>query len=549
MAVNKVNLLWKSFKGIRKLNSINSDTTLGADIALNVSLSKEKSGQERSIKSSGWFNDYMTLEENVIALFPANMSGYEQPNQLVAFTKTGTNINAWIVEDDSGKIIPVKIAEFPIAEDVYDACMTQFGDRLVLVCAFGNNTLGFIAYSATNLTGWTAINTNWYYRVENIVESTTNKPVNSIKSIIPYRSRLAINGITEYDEQGSETIYGVWFSEAGNPISFTAEYASQATETSAFFVETGEYINKIVEYHGLTCFGRNRSFNIYGTSQGDIRTDPLTAKGVFGNGAFVLNGQCAYVDSYSRNIFTLRNNIDTTIGFDTAIGDDIQDFLSEVERVSINSIGRRVRMMKESGESLVYDVDIGEWTVETFKKGSRCITFLNKEIMCDGTEVLKQVTLDRQATSFQVPTTEGYYSYYKTNLIWLDSQSSIKSHIYPFAVILEPRTNNDFFIKFTTDRGQSTLGRITRSGFINIATYSENDEPSSDGTVFVDDDDDLSGRVFFSFANTELLVTVDRPPFWRYLQIEIYTTSPMMEFNIAGIEAKNTFITDEQLDY
>ncbi|MEE1030035.1 MAG: hypothetical protein UIC65_03355, partial [Alphaproteobacteria bacterium] len=66
---------------------------------------------------------------------------------------------------------------------------------------------------------------------------------------------------------------------------------------------------------------------------------------------------------------------------------------------------------------------------------------------------------------------------------------------------------------------------------------------------FVDDDEDLSGRVFFALSQTELLVTLDRPPYWRYLQIDIYTTSAAQQFNISGIEAKNTEINTEMLDY
>lgn len=54
MSEQNVNLLWKDFKGIRKLHSINSDKVFGADIAHNVLLSKEKSGEARSIRSSGW---------------------------------------------------------------------------------------------------------------------------------------------------------------------------------------------------------------------------------------------------------------------------------------------------------------------------------------------------------------------------------------------------------------------------------------------------------------------------------------------------------------
>ena len=134
-------------------------------------------------------------------------------------------------------------------------------------------------------------------------------------------------------------------------------------------------------------------------------------------------------------------------------------------------------------------------------------------------------------------------------MIWLDSQSSVKSHIYPFAIILEPQTNNDFFVKFTTDRGNVYEGRVTRAGFANVATYSNSDTVPEDGSQFVADDDDLSGRVFFNISGTELLVTVERPPYWRYLQIDIYTTSPTQQFNISGIEAKNTFIETSMLDY
>ena len=97
MGNRNVNLLWKSFKGIRKLNTINSDVEFGADIAHSVRLSKEKSGQQRSIKSSGWFEPWDELTEPVIRLYSANMSGYSTPNQLIAFTKTSGAINAWIV--------------------------------------------------------------------------------------------------------------------------------------------------------------------------------------------------------------------------------------------------------------------------------------------------------------------------------------------------------------------------------------------------------------------------------------------------------------------
>lgn len=550
MGNKNVNLLWKSFKGIRKLNTINSDVEFGADIAHGVRLSKEKSGQLRSIRSSGWFEEFTDLTEDVIRLYSANLSGYTSPNQLIAFTKTVGAINVWLVTDDTMVVSPVQIATFPAVTDVTDVCMTQFGDRLVMVVAFGSSSLGFVAYSATALTGWTQMGTsNFYYRVEPITESTTSSAVENITSVRPYRSRLAINGVTTYNASGAETIYGVWFSEAGLPLNFNMDYLADATDTSAFFVETGEYINHLEEYHGLTAFCRNRSYNITGTSQTDIAVEPLTAKGVFGNAVFTINGKCAYVDSWSKNIFTLRDNIDGTIGFDESVGDDIQDYLEDVENVTINVLGRRVRMLKSDGQSLVFDVDVGEWVEESFVTNARAVTFLNKEFFCNGTEHIYQITDTWGVHSQQTPDEDGYYSHYRTNLMWLDSQTSVKSHIYPFAVILEAQTSNDFFIKFTTDRGEAFDARITRAGFSNAATYSNDDTVPSDGSQFVNDDDDLSGRVFFSMNERELLVTVDRPPFWRYLQIDIYTTDPAQQFNISGIEAKNTFITDEQLDY
>ena len=550
MTTRNVNLLWKNFRGIRKLNSINSDVEFGADIAHGVRLSKEKSGQYRSIRSSGWFSQYTVMGENVIRLYSANMSGYPHPDQLIAFTKTLGAINAWIVTDNTEVINPVQIATFSLATDVTDVCMTQWGDHLVMVVAFGTSNLGFVYYSADATIGGTQMGTtNFYYRLVPIVETTTSAPVKEITSVRPYRSRLAINGVTTYTANDAETIYGVWFSEAGNAINFNMTPVTSASETTPFFVEVGDKINHLEEYHGLTAFGNNRSYNITGTSQNDYKVLDLTAKGVKNNAAFTLNGQCAYVDSWAKNIFTLRDNIDGTIGFDNAIGDDIQDYLQDVGDVTINVIGRRIRMLKSSGQSLVYDVDIGEWVEESFTANSRAVTFLNKEYFCDGTATLYQITDNWGVGSQQTPNEDGYFSHYRTNLIWLDSQSSVKSHLYPFAVILEPQTSNDFYIKFTTDRGEVFNARVTKAGFTNVATYSNDDSVPEDGSQFVADDEDLSGRVFFAMSQTELLVTVDRPPYWRYLQIDIYTTSPAQQFNISGIEAKNTEINTEMLDY
>lgn len=551
MTTKNTNLLWKNFRGIRKLNTINSDVEFGADIAHNIRLSKEKSGQLRSIRSSGFFSEYTSASENVIRLFAANMSGYTYPDQLVAFTKTDSAINVWIITDTTLVISPVQIATFPLVSDVTDVCMTQWGDRLGMMCAFGNSTLGFVFYSADpNIPNATQMGTSgFYYELINVKESTTQKPVKEITSICPYGSRLAINGVTSYDAQDAETIYGIWFSEAGDPTNFTMDYLYSATDTSAFFAEVGEKVNKLEQYHGLTAFCRNRSYNVTGSSQNDIKILPLAAKGVFGNAVFSMNGKCAYVDSWANNLFTLRDNIDGTIGFDEPIGDDIQDYLGDVEDVTINTIGRRVRMLKSSGQSLVFDVDIGEWTEETFVANARAVTFLNMELFCDRTDKLYKISDVWGVGSQQTPNENGYYSHYRTNLIWLDSQSSVKSHLYPFAVILEPQTSNDFYIKFTTDRGNSYEGRVTKAGFSNIATYSNSDAIPEDGSQFVNDDEDTSGRVFFAVSQTELLVTVDRPPFWRYLQIDIYTTSASQQFNISGIEAKNTTITDEMLEY
>lgn len=550
MTRRNVNLLWKNFRGIRKLNSINSDVEFGADIAHGVRLSKEKSGQYRSIRSSGWFSQYTVMGENVIRLYVANMSGYTYPDQLIAFTKNSGAINVWMITDNTEVIDPVQIATFPLATDVTDVCMTQWGDRLVMVIAFGTSNLGFVYYSADSVIGGTQMGeTNFYYRLVPIIEATTNQPVTGITSVRPYRSRLAINGVTTYEANDVETIYGVWFSEAGNAVNFTMTPITSASETSPFFVEVGDKINHLEEYHGLTAFGNNRSYNITGTSQNDYRILDLTAKGVKNNAVFTLNGQCAYVDSWAKNIFTLRDNIDGTIGFDKAIGDDIQDYLQDVGDVTINVIGRRIRMLKSSGQALVYDVDVGEWVEEGFTANSRAVTFLNKEYFCDGTTTLYQITDDWGVGSQQTPNEDGYYSHYRTNLIWLDSQSSVKSHLYPFAIILEPNTANDFYVRFTTDRGNSIEGRITKAGFANVATYSNSDSVPEDGSKFVSDDEDLSGRVFFALSQTELLVTLDRPPFWRYLQIDIYTVSPEQQFNISGIEAKNTEINTEMLDY
>lgn len=552
MSTRNVNLLWKNFKGIRKLNTINSDVEFGADIAHNIRLSKEKSGQIRSIRSSGWYDGFTTMTEPVIRLFSANLSGAPAPDQLIAFTKDTVNskINVWQILDSSNNDTHIQIAEFPLASDVTDVCMTQWGDRLGMMIAFGNSTLGFVYYAADTVIGGTQMGTSgFYYKLINVTESTTHSAVSDITTICPYRSRLAINGYTVYTASGAETIYGVWFSEAGDPTNFNMDYIADATDTSAFFVETGEKVNKLEQYHGLTAFCRNRSYNITGTSQNDIAVRPLTAKGVFGNASFTMNGQCAYVDSWANNIFTLRDNIDGTIGFNDPIGDDIQDYLGDVQDVTVNTIGRKVRLLKYSGQSLVYDIDVGEWTEESFPENSRCVTFLNTEYMCFGTENILTINDTWNVGRVQMPNENGYYSHYRTNLMWLDSQTSVKSHLYPFAVVLEPQTSNDFYIKFTTDRGDSYEGRITRAGYTNVATYSNDDNVPSDGSQFVDDDEDLSGRVFFTMTQTELLVTVERPPFWRYLQIDIYTTDPAQQFNISGIEAKNTVITDELLEY
>ena len=627
MTTRNINILWKSFKGIRSLNTINSDVELGADIAHGVRLSKEKSGQFRSIRSSGWYNKYaiageatatqtvgtslsdlavailkfankngdslsgsiaftydgdkwinadseeillseygisyagtpvandeitVTYDfENIIRLFSANMSGYTGgADQMIAFTKTSGAINVWLLEDNTLLVAPLKIATFPLVSDVTDVCMVQWGDRLGVMVAFGNATLGFMYYAADAVIGGTQMGTSdFYYKLINVTETTTHSAVDEITSICPYRSRLAINGVTTYNSNGAETIYGVWFSEAGDPTNFTMDYMADASETSAFFVETGEKVNKLEEYHGLTAFCRNRSYNITGTSQTDVSVETLTAKGVFGNGTFSINGKCAYIDSYSNNIFTLRDNIDGTIGFDNPVGDDIQAYLSDIENVTINSIGRRVRLLKPTGQSLVYDFDIGEWTEEAFSNGSRAITFLNKEMLCDGTPFIYEITENWNTGSLQEPDEDGYYSHYRTNLMWLDSQSSVKNHLYPFAIVLEPQTSNDFYIKFTIDRARSFNAHITKAGYENVAIYSNDDNIPENGSMFVNDDDDLSGRVFFSLSGTELLVTVDRPPFWRYLQIDIYTTQPYQRFNISGIEAKNTVITDEMLEY
>lgn len=551
MANNKVNLMWKSFKGIRKLNSINSDTVLGAEEIHNVTLSKEKSGKERSIRSSGWVRDFAEVSSNVVSLAATNFSGYPYSNQLVAFTVDGGNIIAKLIADDSGVIEEKTIATFPNVSDVYDSCMTQWGDRLVLCIAFGAEKIGFIAYSGTVLADWTSAGDSWYYREINISEiSLGNVPVKKITSLCPYQARLVINGISEYNDDSKETVFGVWFSEAGQPLNFASSYITAETGTSAFFVETGEYVNKVVNYNGIMAFGATRAYNIVGSTQSDIGCHPIVARGVTGNAVFVLNGQCAYVDSIARNIFTLRDNIDGTIGFNQEIGGDIQDYLSNVNRVSINTCDRIVRMTKPTGESLVFDADENEWTHERLDNNAFCVTFANREVYCNGTNLIKEVTSRRESGSVQNANNEGFYSYYKTNIMWLDSQTSIKSHIYPFAIVLEPQTNNDFFVRFTVDRNEVYNARVTKAGFSNVATYSATDEVPENGSMFVEESTDLSGRVFFGgIMGNDILVTVEPPKFWRYLQIEIYTNSPNMEFNISGIEAKQTFIDDEQLDY
>lgn len=559
MTVKNVNLLWKSFKGIRKLNSINSELELGADIAHGIRLSKEKSGQFRSIRSSGWFQDFITMSEPVFRLFTANFSGYSPSGEeLVAFTKTDSNINVWLVTDSSETLNPIQIAEFPLVADITDVCMAQWGDRFGMVIAFDTSYLGFVYYSADAVIGGIPMGASgFYYQTINLQTAGTATPLDKVSRVCPYRSRLAINGVTSYvapdpqdpDAPVREAIYGVWFSEAGNLLNFSMDPLTSASETSAFYVETGEYVEQLEEYHGLTAFCKNRSYNITGSSQTDIRVLPLTAKGVIGNATFTLNGQCGYVDSYSNNIFTLRDNIDGTIGFNDPIGDDIQDYLTDVKDVTVNACGRRVRLLKSNGQSLIYDVDVGEWTEESFNPKARAVTFLEKEYFCDGSTEISIIISEWVANAKQTPDENGFYSHYRTNLIWLDSQSSIKSHLYPFAIILEPNTSNNFFVTFTTDRGDSVSGQVNKAGYNTVATYSANDNVPENGSMFVNDDDDLSGRVFFSLSGTELLVTVERPPFWRYLQIDIYTTSPAQQFNISGIEAKNTVISDEFLDY
>lgn len=553
MSTKNINLLWKDFKGIRTMNTVNSATQLAADIAHNIRLSKEKSGEMRSIVTSGWFEEFTDLEEPIIRLVSANITGYTDAEQLIAFTKSGNIIKAWLVMGASGSLVKIQIGAWSNQSDVTDTCMVQIGDYLALAVAFGSSHLGFIMYATATptITGvtWTDFS-NWHSGDVIIQDTSLGANIKEITSIRQYGARLAINGTTEYKSSGtSERIFGVWFSAAGEPTVFATNYLDSATDTTAFCVPTGDKITHLENYHGLTAFGINRSYNITGTSQNDYKILDLTAKGVVGNAVFTLNGQCAYVDSQANNIFTLRDNIDGTIGFNDPIGNDIQGYLKDVENVTINIINRRVRLTKETGQCLIYDVDIGEWTEETLNKNSRVVTFNGQEYYCDKSTHIYLITEDWTLNSQILPNENGYYSHYRTNLIWLDSQTSVKSHLYPFAIVLEPRTTNLFKIKFTTDRGDSYEATVNRAGITNVATYSVDDTVPEDKSHFVNDKNDLSGRVFFSMSNTDILVTVDRPPFWRYLQIDIYTTSSSQQINVSGIEAKNTFITDEQLDY
>lgn len=535
------------------MNTVNSATQLAADIAHNIRLSKEKSGEMRSIVTSGWFEEFTDLEEPIIRLVSANITGYTDAEQLIAFTKSGNIIKAWLVMGTSGSLEKIQIGAWSNQSDVTDACMVQIGDYLALAIAFGSSHLGFIMYATATptITGvtWTDFS-NWHSGDVIIQDTSLGANIKEITSIRQYGARLAINGTTEYKSSGtSERIFGVWFSAAGEPTVFATNYLDSATDTTAFCVPTGDKITHLENYHGLTAFGVNRSYNITGTSQNDYKILDLTAKGVVGNAVFTLNGQCAYVDSQANNIFTLRDNIDGTIGFNDPIGNDIQGYLKDVKDVTINIINRRVRLTKETGQCLIYDVDIGEWTEETLNKNSRVVTFNGQEYYCDKSTHIYLITEDWTLNSQILPNENGYYSHYRTNLIWLDSQTSVKSHLYPFAIVLEPRTTNLFKIKFTTDRGDSYEATVNRAGTTNVATYSVDDTVPEDKSHFVNDKNDLSGRVFFSMSNTDILVTVDRPPFWRYLQIDVYTTSSSQQINVSGIEAKNTFITDEQLDY
>lgn len=553
MSTKNINLLWKDFRGIRTMNTVNSATQLAADIAHNIRLSKEKSGEMRSIVTSGWFEEFTDMTEPVIRLVSANVSGYQDAEQMIAFTRSGNNVNAWLVMGTSETLVKTKIGQFPGQFEVTDTCMVQIGDYLALAVAFGSSSLGFIIYSASApvITGvtWSQYG-SWYSGIGLIKDQSLNNYIKEITSIRQYGARLAINGTTEYkSSSSSERVFGVWFSVAGEPTNFSTIYLENATETSAFCVPTGDKITHLENYHGLTAFGVNRSYNITGTSQNDYKILDLTAKGVVGNAVFTLNGQCAYVDSQANNIFTLRDNIDGTIGFNDPIGNDIQGYLGDVKNVTVNTSNRRVRMTKESGQCLVYDVDIGEWTEETLNANARCVTFNGNEYYCDGTENIYIITENWTARSQILPNDNGYTSHYRTNLIWLDSQTSIKSHLYPFAIVLEPRTTNLFKIKFTTDRGSVYEATINKAGILNVATYSLDNTVPEDGSKFVSDKTDLSGRVFFSMSDTDLLVTIDKPPFWRYLQIDIYTVDATQQINVSGIEAKNTFVNDEQLDY
>lgn len=554
MSTKNINLLWKDFKGIRTMNTVNSASQLAADIAHNIRLSKEKSGEMRSIVTSGWFEEFTDLTEPIIRLVSANITGYVDPEQLVAFTKTGNIIKAWLVMGTSGSMVKKQIGQWSGESDVTDTCMVQIGDYLALAVAFGSSNLGFIinAVSTPTITGvtWSDFNDNFHSGDVTIQDTTLSANVKEITSIRQYGARLAINGTTEYQSSStSERIFGVWFSAAGEPTVFATNYLDSATDTTAFCVPTGDKIMHLENYHGLTAFGVSRSYNITGTSQNDYKILDLTAKGVVGNAVFTLNGQCAYVDSQANNIFTLRDNIDGTIGFNDPIGNDIQGYLEDVKNVTITTNNRRVRMTKETGQCLVYDVDVGEWTEETLNANARCVTFNGNEYYCDKSEHIYIITEKWSANSQIMPNEEGYYSHYRTNLIWLDSQTSVKSHLYPFALVLEPRSTNIFKIKFTTDRGDTYEANISRAGITNVATYSANRNVPADGSHFVNDKNDLAGRVFYSTTDTDLLVTIDRPPFWRYLQIDIYTTAPTHQINVSGVEAKNTFITDEQLDY
>lgn len=502
-----MNVVFNTFKGIRKINGVCSGGQISAVTCQNVDFVLNETNGEINIQST--IGNTKILEQSGYTI----IKGFET-------LQDGVKYNLLYAENSTvGRLYKRNS----------DNSLTLLIDSLTVTGKANGITMTDSAYDVFVFTNGTN------YRTVSFAQNP------QITTITPQYNSANVTGLVLAEQDGS-LIIGcdngiVLASRKGDLTDW--DYVTPTDSNKSWYQMFGGPITAIVNFEsGLTVFTNENHTNLIGnmSDSSSAQRSESSLGGCFSFESWCIHDNTLFVyDDRQKNIYPYTSNTvgQTTIG--SPVANEVRTFFKDVAKLNIIQYvanNKNEIWVNINNDILIYNYLVGEWTERVCHPITNIFFFDNEIYSTNAGKLFKE-----RSGNNCVFDSSYYGAIYKAQIINLGSWSNLKEMELPPIITCTQSFNNKFWVSIDIDGKKTKTKQVEMSGSSDAGMWGDDtstidDSCTWDTSEFAEESDAVTQQVKAKFVSN-----------WYYLQFTFYTDSSDQDFCIKSLELKG--ITEE----